>query len=66
MELPWLKNKKNQGGGTPPVEMERTPDENSDKALLDGAADELLSALDRKDFKGIKQALKAILHMIKE
>jgi hypothetical protein len=65
-ELPWLK-RKNQQGGTPAIHETRTPDSGTNnKALAEGTAEELLQALSRKDFKGIRESLKALISLIKE
>ncbi len=63
--IPFLKNKRNQGGAIPQTEMTRTPDSYKPDALIEGIADELMKAIDKKDFSGIKSALRAFLHIIK-
>lgn len=59
MELPFLKNKKNQGGGGPAVS--RDPDESNDSDLMDQVMDELFSAFEKKDKALALDALRAII-----
>lgn len=61
MELPFLKNKNQDGGGV----MARTaPDGKSDSDLMDGVAQELLSAIEKKDIRALREALEAlVLHI---
>ncbi len=65
MELPFLKNKQNQGGGGPDVEKTRESDKTSDEALMESIGQELLDAISRKDIGGIRSALEALVSMIK-
>ena len=62
MELPFLKNKKNRGGGTT---VEKTRDSDGNKVLTDSVVDELMSAAERKDIKAFREALRALVLTIK-
>lgn len=69
MELPFLKNKKNQGGGGP-YEVARKSDDNlradnqMENDLMDQVADELLQAIETKNKTMLRDALKAlVLHI---
>ncbi len=61
MELPFLKNKRNQGGGTT-QETEST----SNQTLLESIGAEFMDAILRKDIKALKESLTIICNMIKE
>ncbi len=65
MELPFLKNKNKGGSGTAMVEV-RLPDEDSSNALISHAAEELMTAIHKKDIKSIREALEAICLMIND
>lgn len=64
MELPFLKNKKNQGGGGPLAEQTRTPDDGTD--MLGAVASEMLDAYSRKDKAALRAALRAFVQLIKD
>lgn len=64
MELPFLKKKNNLGSVI--VEEVRDSDKSSDDMLLESISQELLDAIHKKDIKSIKEALRAILEMMKE
>lgn len=66
MEIPFLKNKKNQGGGTPAMEVTRDSDSYNPDDLSDGICDELFEALEKKDKKMFKDALRALIPMLNE
>lgn len=67
MELPFLKNKKNAGGtGMTTVSAERTSDHTSDRALLESIAEELLTAIEKKNIKGLREALQALVLSIRD
>lgn len=66
MQLPFLKDKINQGGGTALIEKEREADQSSQEKLLEGIGSELMEAISRKDIKALRSALEAICHLIKE
>ena len=66
MEIPFLKNKRNEGGGGSTTHIKRTSDTTQPQVLLEGIADELLQAIEKKDFGGIKSALRAFISMINE
>lgn len=66
MELPFLKNKKNQGGGGPSVEVERQPDSSSSGKFLEMAYDELHDAYHRGDSASFLNGLRAFVQMLKE
>lgn len=55
MELPFLKNKKNQGGGGPTVRESESPD------LMSGVLDELIQAIETKDKALLIDALRAVI-----
>jgi len=60
MELPFLKNKNNnQGGSTIERKAESTP-------MLPKVAEEILDAFHRKDNKAFKEALAAFLRLVRE
>jgi hypothetical protein len=61
-ELPYLKKK--MGGGGPAV-ISRAPDDGADdESLLNSVASELLDAIEKKNIKGLRDALKAlVLHI---
>lgn len=61
MELPWLKNKKNDGGGGPPIE--RVADETHPGKLKEHVADELIDAYHRGDTHAFHEAFKAFHHL---
>lgn len=65
MELPFLHNKKNQGGGGPTEKMRASNDgSTSDDSLMDQVADEFLQAIEKKDKGLLRDALKAlVLHI---
>jgi hypothetical protein len=66
MEIPFLKNKhkKNDGGGGPIPTQHVSPDGKSDSALMDDVAQELLSAIEKKDVRALRQSLEAlVLHI---
>lgn len=63
MELPFLKNKNDMGGGTA---VTRPADETSDEALTKHITEELMTSISKKDFKGIRQALQALVSIIKD
>lgn len=66
MELPFLKkkNKYNQGSASTPIE--RTPDEDSGEALTKHITDELITAIEKKDIKSLREALSALVSQIKD
>lgn len=61
MELPWLKNKRNQGGGGPTDIKIRTPDDGGAVDLMDQVVDELWEALSKKDKAMFREALRALV-----
>ena len=64
--LPFLKNK-DDGVGQGPVEtVERKPDDDSDYALLDAVAEDILKAIEKKDAKGLKSALSSLCDYIQD
>lgn len=67
MELPFLKNKNKQGGGSGTAIVEvRTSDSTSDQTLLEHIADELLTAIEKKDIKSLRESLQALVLSIKD
>ena len=64
MQLPFLKNKKNQTSIASPIQIERTSDTMADRALAEGAAEELLQAIEIKDFTAMREALRALISII--
>jgi hypothetical protein len=66
MELPWLKNKKNQGGGGPTVTKVRAPDDGGSMDLMDSVVDEFWQAIETKDKALFKEALKALVLNIQD
>ncbi len=67
MEIPFLKNKTKLGTGMATVEIEhRTSDHTSDQALLEDIAGELLTAIEKKNIKGIREALQALVLSLKD
>lgn len=66
MEIPFLKNKKNQGGSTPAMEVTREPDTYNPNELSDSVCDELFLALEKKDKQMFKEALRALLPLLNE
>ena len=65
-EIPFLKNKKNQGGSTPTMEVTRDSDAYNPNELSDSVCDELFSALEKKDKQMFKDALRALMGMIND
>jgi len=59
-----LKNKKNQQGGTPVITMR--VGESGGGSLMEAAAQEFIDAVHKKDIKGLKDSLRAILSMLKQ
>ncbi len=58
-DLPFLKKKINQQGGGGPIEVTaHTKDSNT---LLEHIADELLTAIEKKDIKSLREALQALI-----
>lgn len=58
MEIPFLKNKQNNSGGGV---IEKNV---GDDALIDSVAQELMQAIEKKDVKGFRSALEAlVLHI---
>lgn len=66
MELPFLKNRRNQGGGGPAVELTRQPDDGGSVDLLDHVIDELWDAMARKDKAAFKEAMRAFMRGLQE
>jgi hypothetical protein len=64
MELAWLKNRQNQGGGGPPEEILRESDSGSERRILETITDELMEAFHRKDHKAFLEALHAFVLMV--
>jgi hypothetical protein len=65
MEIPFLKNKsKNMGGGS--IEVQRPSDKSNTQTLLEHIADELIEAINKKDIKSFREALKALVLTITE
>jgi len=62
MELPFLKNKKNQPSGG----IIRDSDRTNDQVILDSLVQELMTSLHKKDIGAIRSALKEIVRMIKQ
>lgn len=58
--LPFLKNKQEGGVSMPVDTIEREPDEGSDYDMLDAVAEDLLSAIEKKDKALLKSALSAL------
>lgn len=65
-ELPFLKNKKNQGGGTPIMEVTRESDSYNPNELSDSVCNELFTALEKKDKQMFKDALRALMGMMND
>lgn len=59
-DLPFLKNKNKKKDGVPVIGASHTTD------LTEHVTDELMQALDRKDIKAIREALKALVLMTKD
>lgn len=67
MELPFLKNRRNQqGGGGPPLEITRQSDDGGSVDLLDHVIDELWEATSRKDKAAFKEAMRALISGLQE
>lgn len=62
MELPFLKNKNKYAGGGGP--MEREPDSSSPDQMIEMVADELMSAMEKKDRAALIDALRAFVTLI--
>lgn len=62
-DLPFLKNKNKKRDG---VVVAAGTSEDSSKDLLPHIADELLQAIDKKDLKAIRAAVKALVLMIRD
>lgn len=62
MEIPFLKSKKNQQGGG----IIRESDQSNDQAILEHIGHELMTSLHKKDIKAIRDALEALVLMIKQ
>jgi hypothetical protein len=60
-QLPYLDKKQNTGGAVATTHITRAPDEAKD--LSDGVGQELMDAIHRKDFTGIKESIRAILNL---
>lgn len=65
MELPFLKNKKNQGGGGPAV-IEHTPDSLTGDHMLRLIADELHTHMTKRNHAGALESLRAFVHHVHE
>jgi hypothetical protein len=65
MELPFLKNRANAGGGGPTEKLRASDDgSTSGSDLMDQVADEFLQAIEKKDKGLLRDALKAlVLHI---
>ena len=62
--LPYLKNR-DDGVGVGPVEkVQRKPDDPDDLGMLDAVADDLLSAIEKKDRKALRAVLEAFAEHI--
>ncbi len=62
--LPFLKNR-DDGAGVGPVEtLERKPDEEAEFGTLDAVAEDLLSAIEKKDKKLLRSALESLVSHI--
>ena len=66
MQIPFLKKKNQQGGGSSPIEVTRESDSMSPDSLKESVAEELMSGIHKKDFKTIKDAMRALVSMLKE
>jgi hypothetical protein len=64
MELPFLKNKRNMGGGGPALEVTRPSDDGTD--ISDMIVDEFLQAIEKKDKRLLKEALTALVLKIQD
>lgn len=64
-ELPFLK-RKNQGGGGPPIIKRVSADGLDHKELIGHAADEFMTAIEKKDLKAFHEALQALVLMISD
>lgn len=53
------------GGGGPTI-VRTDSDKRNHRMLLELASEEFISAIEKKDFKGIREALKAIVLLIKD
>ena len=60
-ELPFLKNKKRQDGGTGMVDVKIEPGPGH---ILNVVADELMDAFHRKDHRAFMEALRAFINLI--
>lgn len=66
MEIPFLKNKKNQTGAVTGTEVTRDSDSYNPEELSDSVFDELFTSLEKKDKKMFKDALRALMGMIND
>lgn len=64
--LPFLKNRDDAAMSSEDEPIKRKPDDGSDYGTLDAVAEDLLSALEKKDKSLLKAALSALCDYIKE
>lgn len=65
MSLPFLKDK--EGGAAATSEaVRRSPDDKGDMGLLDACAQDILTAIERKDVGMLKGALEALVEHIQD
>ena len=64
--LPFLKHKQEAIAGGPDDEIMRKPDEEEDYEMLDAIAEDILTAVSKKDVKLLKEALTSLVEHIKE
>lgn len=62
--LPYLKNRDDGVGQGPVDKIERTPDDSDSLDMLDAVASDLLSAIEKKDKRALKDVLAAFVEHI--
>lgn len=66
-ELPFLKNKNRKDGrAVGALEVDRESDSGISQSLLHSVANELMEAAHRKDIGALREALRALVFMIKD
>lgn len=66
MEIPFLKNKQNQGGGGPVETIRVSSDGDSPEKLLEMVADELIDSYHRGDRQAFLHAFRAFVLMTQD
>lgn len=66
MSLPFLKDKRQDGGGGQTNTIVRESDNTMSQHLLESVTNELIEAITKNDIKGMRQALQALVLMIQD